>query len=93
MNVEFTPEMEQYLLIRVQSGDFASTTDVVREALRRMRDADASLDALRAAVAEGDAQLDRGEGLTYGPALLEEITERALARAGTGRQTSADVRP
>jgi putative addiction module CopG family antidote len=50
----------------VESGDHASTSEVVRAGLRLLGEQDAErqarLEALRRDVGEGLAQLDRGEG-------------------------------
>ncbi|MBV8895474.1 MAG: type II toxin-antitoxin system ParD family antitoxin [Acidobacteriaceae bacterium] len=77
MNVSLTPELEQLISAKVQSGRYSSASEVVREALRLLEEHEAS----RAAqVAEfnrelGDrlAALDRGE--TVDPA-----TARATLR-------------
>ena len=58
-NVNLTPELESFVLSRVESGRFENASEVVRAALRTMeRDEQlysAKLDALRSAIDEGDA--------------------------------------
>jgi antitoxin ParD1/3/4 len=92
MHFNLSPEIEQYLQNKVGTGYYSNASEVVRDAIRRMRDEDEKLAALRAAVAVGDEQLDRGEGETYTPERLEQITAKALANAGKGTEVSADVR-
>ena len=93
MHIKLSPEMEQYLQVKVGTGYYSNASEVVRDAIRRMRDEDEKVAALRSAVAVGDQQLERGEGLTYTPERLKHITEKALASARNGNKVSADVQP
>jgi len=58
-NVNLTPELETFILTRVESGRFENASEVVRAALRTLereeRVFEAKLAALRAAIDEGDA--------------------------------------
>jgi antitoxin ParD1/3/4 len=58
-NVNLTPELDSFVLSRVESGRFENASEVVRAALRTMereeRAFEAKLEALRAAIDEGDA--------------------------------------
>ncbi len=58
-NVNLTPELDSFILERVESGRFENASEVVRSALRTMerdeRVFEAKLAALRAAIDEGDA--------------------------------------
>jgi antitoxin ParD1/3/4 len=67
MNVSLTPELEEFVSAKVQSGRYNSASEVVREALRLLEDHD---EARAAQVAEFNieidrrlAALDRGEGV------------------------------
>ena len=67
MNVSLTPELERRISERVQSGLYTTASEVVREALRLLFEADASRERIRA---QFDAEiqvaideLDRGEGI------------------------------
>ena len=88
MHINLSPELEQHLQIKVGTGYYSNASEVVRDAIRRMRDEDEKLALLRSAVAVGDEQLERGEGATYSPELLKRITEKAFANAGNGKQVS-----
>ena len=65
MNVSIGPELERFVGEKVDSGDYGTATEVVRAALRLLKEQDAERDArlhaLRLDVREGLAQLDRGE--------------------------------
>jgi antitoxin ParD1/3/4 len=58
-NVNLTPELDNFVLDRVESGRFENASEVVRAALRTLereeRAYEAKLAALRAAIDEGDA--------------------------------------
>jgi antitoxin ParD1/3/4 len=58
-NVNLTQELDSFVLARVQSGRFENASEVVRAALRTMEREElvfeAKLEALRAAIDEGDA--------------------------------------
>lgn len=58
-NVNLTKELDRFVLARVKSGRFENASEVVRAALRTLeRDEQfykAKLEALRAAIDEGDA--------------------------------------
>lgn len=58
-NVNLTPELDGFVLSRVESGRFENASEVVRAALRTMereeRVFEAKLAALRTAIDEGDA--------------------------------------
>jgi antitoxin ParD1/3/4 len=78
MDVSLTPQLEDFVRRKVESGQFESSSEVIREALRLLaaRDADdaAKLDALRAEIRKG---------LESGPATeLDFENVRRKARAG-----------
>lgn len=79
MDVSLTPELKQFVQERVASGQNQSANDVILDALRllqsRQRQDEEKLDWLRAAVAEGIASLDRGEGIPG-----DEVFRRLYAR-------------
>jgi antitoxin ParD1/3/4 len=67
MNVSLTPELERWIEERVKSGLYTSSSELVREALRLFFRFDAArsreIAILNERIAEGLAQLDRGEGI------------------------------
>jgi antitoxin ParD1/3/4 len=78
LHVNLSREMEGYIKHKVATGFYGSATEVIRDAIRRMQQEDEQRAAFRAAVATGDAELDRGEGIEYTAELLEKITRDAL---------------
>ena len=65
MNVSLTPELEQFVQGKVESGRYNSASEVVREALRLLEDHEQARAAQRAEfnqeLARRLAALDRGE--------------------------------
>lgn len=72
MNVSLTPELEQLVAEKVESGRYTSASEVIREALRLLEEQDQlrqkRLAAVRQKIDRGLAQLDRGEGIPAGQA-------------------------
>lgn len=93
MHLNISAEMEQYLQAKVGTGFYGNVSEVVRDAIRRMRDEDEKLTALRAAVRAGDEQLALGQGRDYTPERLEQITEQARANSRKGKKVGGDVTP
>lgn len=66
MNVSLTPELEQLVHLKVQSGRYTSASEVVREALRLMEQRDQMQalhkDEIRGKIAAGMASLRAGGG-------------------------------
>jgi antitoxin ParD1/3/4 len=65
MNVSLTPELDQFVAGKVESGRYTSASEVVREALRLLEEHDRARTAQMAAfnleLGERLASLDRGE--------------------------------
>jgi antitoxin ParD1/3/4 len=65
MNVSLTPELEEFVAVKVDSGRYTSASEVVREALRLLEEHDRSRTAQIAAfnkeLGHRLASLDRGE--------------------------------
>ena len=78
MNVNLTPELERLIQDKVASGLYNNQSEVVREALRLLEEQDRLRELhvakLRAALAEGLEQADRGETLD-GEEVVREMRE------------------
>jgi antitoxin ParD1/3/4 len=90
MNVSLTPELERQIEQRVASGNYTSASEVMREALRLFFRFDESssreIDLLNQRIAEGLAQLDRGEAIPGDEArrvTRERIAARRKARGAS----------
>jgi antitoxin ParD1/3/4 len=85
MNVSLTPELERLVNEKVESGLYQTASEVVREALRLLKERHHAREHLRADVQAGFDALARGEGRTYDKASGRELAERIKSR---GRSTS-----
>ena len=78
IHVSLPAALKRHVEEAVQAGEYASPSDYVRALIRRDREHQAGLAALRADLQLGVDQLDRGEGR---PA--EEVFARLAARGQT----------
>ena len=92
MTVVLTPEQEALVRAKIEAGAYQDEGEVVGEALRLLNEWD-RLQHLRAALAPGLAQLERGEGRPYTPEVRAEIRRAASEKARLGLTTKADVVP
>ena len=69
MNVSLTPELEQYVNGKVQSGLYHSASEVIREGLRLLKEKDEvhqkKIQELRRDIQVGIDQAERGEVSTF----------------------------
>jgi antitoxin ParD1/3/4 len=67
MNVSLTPELEQLVTEKVESGRYTSASEVIREALRLLEEHDQlkqkRLAQVREKIDRGLQQLDAGQGI------------------------------
>jgi antitoxin ParD1/3/4 len=85
MNVSLTPELERLVNEKVESGLYQTASEVVREALRLLKDRDQARDQLRADVQAGFDQLTRGEGRMYDKTSGRQLAERIKSRGRAAR--------
>ena len=83
MNVSLTPELEQIVKQKVESGLYGSSSEVVREGLRLLQQRDeaheSKLNALRAEIQKGTDSLEAGRYRSLDVAMAD-IKERLMAR-------------
>ena len=88
MNVSLTPELEQLVARKVESGLYQSASEVIREGLRLLDDQDRlreiQLDEVRKKIQIGLTQLDRGEGIP-GDEVYAEMKQRSADFRKRGR--------
>lgn len=86
MRVSLGAELERFVRSQVAKGQYPSADDLVRGAVQAMKDQEdwivAHIDSLRPLVAEGLAELDRGEGEPWDPEELKKEGRRLLASPG-----------
>ena len=89
MNVSLTPELEKLISERVDSGLYQTASEVVREALRLLRERDQDRAQLRADVQEGLDQLAADKGNVHDKASGRRLADRLKA---AGRQERTRTR-
>ncbi len=88
MTVSLTPDLEELVKRKVDSGAYRSATDVVRDALELLEKRDATkLDALRQDIQHAVDQVERGEFTEYETDRLNELFEK-VATEGKKRLNS-----
>jgi antitoxin ParD1/3/4 len=85
MNVSLTPELEQLVNEKVKSGFYQTASEVVREALRLLKERDQERERLRADVQAGFDQLARRPGKVYDKASGRRLIERIKAEGRAAR--------
>jgi antitoxin ParD1/3/4 len=86
MNVSLTPELETLVNEKVKSGNYNSASEVVREALRLLKEQDElrriRREDVRREVMKGVEEIRRGQGVVYDSAedLAEAVINRGKAR-------------
>jgi antitoxin ParD1/3/4 len=91
--IPFAPVDERYVKGKVRAGFYASETELVKDAVRHMREEEERHKRFLAAVRMGDEQIARGETVAYTKDLLEHMTKNAMARAQKGDTPNPDVTP
>ena len=95
MNVSLTPELEKKIEARVATGNYTSASELVREALRLFFEIEESrrdeIAAMNRRIAQGIAELDRGEGIGGDGIAGDGARRRSLKRLATrtGRRRGA----
>jgi antitoxin ParD1/3/4 len=93
MVIHVTPEIEEDIRQRIESGEYADESEVLREALRMLHARDRRLQEIRASIAEGLAAVERGEGSEWTPELMEKISREADEHIRLGLPIKIDVCP
>ena len=93
MRINLSPETEEFIKSKVASGLYGNATEVIHDAIRRMQAEECRDAAWQTAIAQGDTQLDRGEGIAYTPDALTDITQSAIGAMHSGKPMDKDVLP
>jgi antitoxin ParD1/3/4 len=85
MNISLTPKLERLVDEKVESGLYRTASEVVREALRLLKERDQAREQLRADVQGGFDRLARGEGRAYDRTSGRQLADRTKSRSRTAR--------
>ena len=89
MNVSLTPELERLINDKVETGSYQTASEVVREALRLLKQRDEGLIQLRQDIHAGLDQISRGNYTEYDRTSASKLVTRVKAR---GRKRLAALR-
>jgi putative addiction module CopG family antidote len=92
MKVSFAEIDEAYIRSKVQAGYYSSVTEVIRDAVRRLRENEQH--RLSVALDVGERAITKGKTQPLTPALLEATFQRGIEKAKQNEKISrADVTP
>lgn len=86
MHINLSPEMEGFIKNLVKSGEYGNATEVIRDAVRRLKAQEMQKAAWRHAIEQGDEEADAHSDVTYTPETARQITrdaERTIADSGS----------
>jgi antitoxin ParD1/3/4 len=89
MHVRFADVDENFIKTEVLSGFYTNETELVRDAVRRMREEKERAKRFQEAVARGIQAVERGETVALTPDLLQEIKQDAIRKARNGEPYSS----
>ncbi len=92
MNIVLSRQSEELIQQMVDSGRYRSADEVLEEALLVL-DEQLRLERLRAAIAIGDEQIERGEYEFLTPELRDEMDRSVLRKLQGGHKPNPDVCP
>ena len=91
MNVSLTPQLEKLVNQKVKTGMYQTASEVVREALRLLRDRDEEFARLKADVLKGFEEIERGDYEEYdertSKKLIEDVKRRGRARLAAANRS------
>ncbi len=89
MHVRFANADENFIKAEVQNGFYANETELVRDAVRRMREEKERTKRFQEAIVKGIQAVERGETVALTPDLLQEIRQDAIRKAQNGEPYSS----
>lgn len=90
MSISLPPQMAKFIRGKVKAGQYTDASEVVRDALRHMQEAEAAdMNWLRREVRAGFDDIENGDYSDYDDAGLTDLAERVKAR---GREALKSAR-
>lgn len=96
MHLNLGSELNNFIEGQVDSGLYGNATEVIRDALRHMKDYQEAkrLESIRALLAVGEEQIASGKTVSYkSPDLLNRLTEEAIQNSKKGKSVKDEVKP
>ena len=92
MQVHLSPEIESIVKALLETGDYQDQDDLIAKAIILLED-ERKLRALRANLAEAEAEIARGDYVEWTPALRAQIQREARQMVAEGRKPDPAVCP
>ncbi|PVX85617.1 type II toxin-antitoxin system ParD family antitoxin [Paraburkholderia unamae] len=93
MNINFAPVDESFIKRSVECGLYSNANELVRDAVRRLRESEERHVELLAALQLGEDDIAQGRTKTYSKGLMQAVRERAAGRAASGEKPKSDATP
>ena len=93
MNIRFPNVDEHYIKTKVEAGFYMNETELVRDAVRHMREEDERKTRFLSAVKVGQDQLASGQHRELTPEVLSELQQTATRKIQEGHKPKSDVLP
>ncbi|MGE3623858.1 MAG: type II toxin-antitoxin system ParD family antitoxin [Bdellovibrionales bacterium] len=92
MNINLPPVDEQFVKMKVEQGYYSNVTEVVRDAVRRMReqDPDSVNPRLMAALQKGLDDVKKGKGVPYDKKFWPNLERKVRSRIASGKPMKYD---
>ena len=92
MNIIFPSVDENFIKAKINNGFYSNATELVRDAVRRLREQDRGADdRLASALEAGEQAIREGKTETCTPKLLTRLKKEAIRDAAKGRKPKSDV--
>ncbi len=93
MNIRFPYVDEHYIKTKVDAGFYMNETELVRDAVRHMREKDESRNQFRSAIKLGQDQIASAQHREFTPDVLSELRQNATRKIQEGHKPKSDVLP
>lgn len=84
MNISFVGADKNFIQNAIQSGLYHDEVELVRDAVRRMREEKEHIQRFQNAIAKGQEAIEQGKTVKLTPALLNEIMVEAIRKHENG---------
>ncbi|WP_447969887.1 ribbon-helix-helix domain-containing protein [Nitrospira sp. M1] len=93
MNIRFPDVDEHYIKAKVDAGFYMNETELVRDAVRHMREEDERKNQFLSAIKVGQDQVASGQHRELTPDVLNELRQTATRKIQVGHKPKSDVLP
>ncbi|GJL56099.1 MAG: hypothetical protein NPIRA02_32310 [Nitrospirales bacterium] len=91
MNIRFPDANEHYIKVKVEAGFYMNETELVRDAVRHMREEDERKNQFLSAIKVGQDQVTNGQYQELSPDVLNELRQTATRKIQEGHKPKSAV--